>query len=75
VSVYSEIEGHIVLSNTQCTGVEEKWWHFEETPLMSTYLLAFAIGKFEYVELTTKGGLKVRSYTKKGQSEYAMGHT
>jgi aminopeptidase N len=35
---------------------------------MSTYLLAFVIGKFEYVEIATIDGVKVRSYTKIGQS-------
>jgi len=42
---------------------------------MSTYLLAFVIGKFDYIELATKRGLKVRSYTKNGQSNYTLEHT
>ncbi len=36
---------------------------FEETPLMSTYLLAFVIGQLEYVEGETKDKTKVRVYT------------
>jgi aminopeptidase N len=75
VSIYSEIEGHTVLSNTPCTKVQENWWDFEETPLMSTYLLAFVIGKFDFIELPSIDGLKVRSYTKKGRSHDALEHT
>jgi aminopeptidase N len=55
---------------------------FERTPIMSTYLLAWAIGDFEYVEDFTKrayGGkhLPVRVYTTKGlkeQGRYALEH-
>ena len=68
ISVYSDIEGHEVLSNTPCSGVVDKWWQFEETPLMSTYLLAFVIGKFEFVEFHTLNGVRVRGYTPKGLS-------
>ena len=32
---------------------------FEETPTMSTYLLAFAIGVFNYTETTTERGTRV----------------
>jgi len=33
---------------------------------MSTYLLAFVIGKFEFYECKTKNGVKVRGCTAKG---------
>lgn len=47
---------------------------FETTPVMSTYLLAWAIGDFEYVEAFTKRkyngkNLPVRVYTTKGLKE------
>jgi len=42
---------------------------------MSTYLLVFVIGKFDFVELSSKGGLKVRSYTKKGVQDDSLEHT
>ncbi|KAF9432109.1 hypothetical protein BGZ76_011252 [Entomortierella beljakovae] len=32
---------------------EEKTVYFETTPIMSTYLVAFAVGEFEYIETTT----------------------
>ena len=40
---------------------------FEETPIMSTYLLAFCVGDYDYLEESTKG-IKVRVYTPKNQS-------
>ena len=47
---------------------------FEQTPIMSTYLLAWAFGDFEYVEDFTKRkyngkNLPVRIYTTKGLKE------
>ncbi|KAI8660063.1 Aminopeptidase [Fusarium keratoplasticum] len=55
---------------------------FETTPIMSSYLVAWAIGDFEYIESSTKrcpGGntLPVRVYTTKGllpQASYALEH-
>lgn len=42
---------------------------FGRTPIMSTYLLAFIIGEFEYVETSTNNGTLVRVYTLPGRSE------
>lgn len=55
---------------------------FERTPIMSTYLLAWAVGDFEYVEEFTERkydgkSLPVRVYTTKGlkeQARYALEH-
>lgn len=55
---------------------------FERTPIMSTYLLAWAVGDFEYVEDFTERKydgrrLPVRVYTTKGlkeQARYALEH-
>jgi len=55
---------------------------FERTPIMSTYLLAWAVGDFEYVEDFTKRkyngkNLPVRVYTTKGlkeQGRFALEH-
>jgi aminopeptidase N len=55
---------------------------FERTPIMSTYLLAWAFGDFEYIENFTKRKyngkpLPVRVYTTRGlknQAQYALDH-
>ena len=55
---------------------------FETTPIMSTYLLAWAVGDFEYIEDFTKRKyngkpLPVRVYTTRGlkdQAQYALDH-
>lgn len=33
---------------------------YKVTPIMSTYLLAFVVGNFNYTSNTTKTGIKVR---------------
>ncbi|XP_033222097.1 puromycin-sensitive aminopeptidase-like isoform X2 [Belonocnema kinseyi] len=43
-------------------------WTFETTPIMSTYLLAFVVGKFDHVECKTTEGTLVRAYTPKSKS-------
>lgn len=56
---------------------------FEKTPIMSTYLVAWAVGDFEYIEDFTKRkyngkALPVRVYTTRGlkaQAQYALDHT
>ncbi len=48
---------------------------FQVTPVMSTYLLAWVVGKLDYREATTKDGVLVRAYAtrgKGGQLDYAL---
>ncbi|HSX40656.1 MAG TPA: M1 family metallopeptidase [Candidatus Saccharimonadales bacterium] len=48
---------------------------FMQTPKMSTYLLAFIVGQFEFIEKKTKEGVLVRVFTtagKKHQAEFAL---
>ena len=42
-------------------------YDFEPTPKMSTYLLAFVIGKMSFLEAETKAGVKVRTYARPSQ--------
>jgi len=36
---------------------------FEDSPIMSTYLLAYCVGEFDYIEGTTSNGVVIRVYT------------
>ena len=48
---------------------------YEKTPVMSTYLLAFIVGEYDYVEAKDADGILVRVYTptgKKEQGEFAL---
>ena len=73
-------EDHVALSNMPETSTSKgskeglKVVAFETTPIMSTYLLAWAFGDFEYVEDFTKRkyngkALPVRVYTTRGMKE------
>ncbi|KAL5489625.1 hypothetical protein EMCRGX_G018741 [Ephydatia muelleri] len=42
---------------------------FAQSPIMSTYLLAFIVGEFDYVEEKDVNGLLVRVYTPVGKAE------
>ncbi|CAL1376580.1 unnamed protein product [Linum trigynum] len=42
---------------------------FQESPLMSTYLVAVVLGVFDHVEQTTSDGIKVRVYCPKGKRD------
>lgn len=70
-----------VLSNTQPRSEEPlpdtagmKRVVFETTPVMSTYLLALAVGEFDYVEERSRDGgrVRIRTYTPKGKAEQGL---
>ena len=48
---------------------------YDRTPIMSTYLVAFVVGEYDYVEGRDSDGVLHRVYTpvgKKEQGEYAL---
>ena len=56
-------------------GSDTKTVRFEESPMMSTYLLAFVIGDFASVEATAPGGTLVRVWATRGkesQGQFAV---
>ncbi|MDZ7744900.1 MAG: M1 family metallopeptidase [Candidatus Saccharibacteria bacterium] len=72
-------QGETVLANTpvkkQTTSKTTTTTTFETTPVMSTYLLAFAYGELDYIEAKTKDGVKVRTYATPdnvGFTEFAL---
>src|SRR3989338_2407982 len=69
-------KGKTAISNTLPVSVEKheagyEVVKFSPTPKMSTYLLAFIIGNFEYIESKTKRGLRVRVFTTPGKKHQA----
>ena len=42
---------------------------YERTPVMSTYLLAFVVGEYDYVEDKDADGVLIRVYTPVGKKE------
>lgn len=42
---------------------------FGTTPIMSTYLVAFVIGEYDFVESQSSDGVTVRVYTPVGKAE------
>lgn len=61
--INSENPGHVIIN-------------FKESPIMSTYLVAWVIGELEYLEETNEDGVLVRVYTAPGskhQGKFALG--
>ncbi|HEV7702610.1 MAG TPA: M1 family metallopeptidase [Candidatus Paceibacterota bacterium] len=73
-------QGKTALSNTlPISSIEHEAGYdivkFSPTPKMSTYLLAFIVGDFEYLEKKAKSGTRIRVYTtpsKKNQAKFAL---
>ena len=48
---------------------------FNRTPIMSTYLLAFIVGEYDFIEEKDSNGVLIRVYTpvgKKDQGRFAL---
>jgi puromycin-sensitive aminopeptidase len=73
-------KGKTAISNTLPISVKEheagyNVIKFSPTPKMSTYLLAFIVGDFEFVEAKSRNGTQVRVFTtagKKHQAKFAL---
>eukprot|EP00475_Leptophrys_vorax_P015557 TRINITY_DN2186_c0_g1_i6.p1 TRINITY_DN2186_c0_g1~~TRINITY_DN2186_c0_g1_i6.p1 ORF type:complete len:903 (+),score=295.28 TRINITY_DN2186_c0_g1_i6:2328-5036(+) len=47
------------------------FYRFDKSPIMSTYLVAYVIGKFDYLSSKSKKGVEVRVYVMPGKLEQA----
>eukprot|EP01132_Coremiostelium_polycephalum_P001267 gene1267-1596_t len=66
---------NIIDSKTVVNSDSTITYTFEETPIMSTYLIAFIVGEFTYIEKYTKEGIRVRVYNvieKEESAQYAL---
>ena len=61
-----KVDDEIVISNVAATQIEEGngkiKYHFADTPRMSTYLLAWVIGKFHGKTITNEHGVEITTY-------------
>ncbi|XP_076459324.1 puromycin-sensitive aminopeptidase-like isoform X2 [Babylonia areolata] len=65
----------VVTETTLESDSSQKVMTFQRTPIMSTYLLAFVVGEFDYVEDKDSDDILIRVYTptgKKEQGKYAL---
>jgi len=60
-----------IISETS-VGEDLKEVKFAKTPIMSTYLLAFIVGEFDYVEQIASDGTIIRVYTALGKKEQGL---
>jgi puromycin-sensitive aminopeptidase len=44
-------------------------FRYERTPIMSTYLLAFVVGEYDFIEQRDSNGVLIRVYTPLGKTE------
>ena len=58
----------LVVSQVKRIGAK-KCVTYERTPKMSTYLVAWAIGEFDYLQARTENGTRVRVFTRPGEVE------
>ncbi len=73
---FDQLEGDIVLSNMPEINVEDRKktgiWRFDTTPIMSSYLLAFALGDLQSKLARTKNGTEVGVFATKAHNPKSL---
>jgi len=59
---------NVISENESVEDSAKKVVKYATTPIMSTYLLAFVVGEYDFIEKITSDGIKVRVYTPLGKS-------
>lgn len=51
--------------------LDEMWskFEFDRSPIMSTYLVAFVIGDYDYIETVSSNNTQIRVYTPIGKTD------
>jgi len=60
------------ISNTLLDDGKTRRVEFDESPVMSSYLLAFCVGDFDYVESKSEHGVLIRVYTPPGKKDMGL---
>ncbi|CAF0814722.1 unnamed protein product [Adineta steineri] len=58
--------------NEYADNKEWKVTKFDRTPIMSTYLVAFVIGEYDYLETNDSNGVSMKVYTPVGKKEHGQ---
>lgn len=62
----------IEIETKEMNGMKGRLYHFQITPVVSPYLVAFSVGKWDLVSGYTKRGVPVDVYTTPGQSKRGL---
>ncbi|CAF3126914.1 unnamed protein product [Rotaria sp. Silwood2] len=62
----------VISENEYANDKEWKIIKFDRTPIMSTYLVAFVIGEYDYVETKDLYGVNMKVYTPVGKKEHGQ---
>jgi len=74
-TVDHEVQNQTLVERDVSVPVGHFTYHFQDSPIMSTYLLAWVVGEFDFLSGCTKGGVEVRIFTPLGkvaQGEFSL---
>lgn len=69
VESFLDVLSNMPVSCSQRLSATQKKVSFQDTPIMSTYLLAICVGEFDSVQTVTEHGVSISVFTPPGKSE------